>query len=157
MQVGRVAVYQLPASERELGHKAVGTAVDLLHRVVALRALQRPPICLQLTSAARGKDTPRGTVGFVILRSWSGSTRSYGLSQARGPLGNAQWRENIVVPLRPASLAWAISTLLDDEELRRRLGEAAYTRATGKFSLAKMIAGTLAVYDRALDAKCAPP
>jgi rhamnosyl/mannosyltransferase len=63
----------------------------------------------------------------------------------------------VVPPREPASLARAIDTLLDDEELRRRLGEAGYRRATGEFSLAKMIAGTLAVYDRALGAKCVPP
>ncbi len=57
----------------------------------------------------------------------------------------------IVVPPRsPEALARAINTLLDDEALSKRLGEAGYRRATGEFSLEKMISGTLAVYDRVL-------
>jgi hypothetical protein len=53
VEVGRVAVHQLPAGERELRQKAVGTAVDLLHRVVAVEASQRPLIAIDADVAQR--------------------------------------------------------------------------------------------------------
>ena len=54
----------------------------------------------------------------------------------------------IVVPPRdPQALASAINTLLNDSELRARMGDAGYRRATSEFSLERMIQGTLHVYE----------
>ena len=56
----------------------------------------------------------------------------------------------IVVPPRdPPALAAAISALLSDRERAARLGEAGRARAEERFSLDRMIAGTLGVYQRA--------
>lgn len=51
-----------------------------------------------------------------------------------------------VPPADPQQLATAIQTLLDDHELRLRLGTAARQRAQQEFSLDKMAADTLEIY-----------
>jgi glycosyltransferase involved in cell wall biosynthesis len=62
----------------------------------------------------------------------------------------------LVPPRSPAALADALSRLIDDPALRRRLGDAGFARATGQFSmeggadrLAARFAATLAESVRA--------
>lgn len=55
--------------------------------------------------------------------------------------------EGLLVPPRdPAALAAAIGRLLDDPELRRRLGEAGRAKVERSFSVDAMVEGNLAVY-----------
>ena len=54
----------------------------------------------------------------------------------------------VVPPRDPRALAMAINTLLTDEALRKRMGDAGFGRATGEFSLDRMIQGTLQVYEK---------
>lgn len=58
----------------------------------------------------------------------------------------------LAVPPRDArALALALTTLLDNRDLRERLGAAAASRAATQFSLAALRDGTLAVYRRVLE------
>jgi glycosyltransferase involved in cell wall biosynthesis len=59
----------------------------------------------------------------------------------------------VVEPGRPDEIALAATRLLADEELRRRLGEAGYTRARREFSVARMSERTLDVYARSSAAR----
>jgi glycosyltransferase involved in cell wall biosynthesis len=54
----------------------------------------------------------------------------------------------LVPPHNADALAGAILTLLKDEALRRRMGEAGLERVRGRFSVDRMIDETLAVYER---------
>jgi glycosyltransferase involved in cell wall biosynthesis len=54
----------------------------------------------------------------------------------------------IVPPRDPTSLAHAILTLLQNERLRTRMGEAGRARAVDRFSVERMVEGTLAAYGR---------
>jgi glycosyltransferase involved in cell wall biosynthesis len=54
----------------------------------------------------------------------------------------------IVPPRDPGALAAALVRLLNDKPLRDRLGEAGLARARAKFSVEKMVEGTLAAYAR---------
>jgi len=56
-----------------------------------------------------------------------------------------------VPPADPDSLAHAISHLLDDQELRLKLGSAARARARQEFSLNAMTSRTLALYEKVMD------
>jgi glycosyltransferase involved in cell wall biosynthesis len=49
-------------------------------------------------------------------------------------------------------LGAALRRLLDDEDLRSRLGEQARSRALTTFGVQAMVDGTLAVYDEVLQA-----
>ena len=54
----------------------------------------------------------------------------------------------LLVPVRdPAALASAVGRLLRDPDRRRALGEAGRARARARFSAARMVAETIAVYD----------
>jgi glycosyltransferase involved in cell wall biosynthesis len=57
----------------------------------------------------------------------------------------------LVEPGDDAALADALTRLLDDGELRRRLGEAGRARARAEFSVERMTAQTVEVYRSALD------
>jgi glycosyltransferase involved in cell wall biosynthesis len=57
----------------------------------------------------------------------------------------------LVAPRDDAALADALTRLLDDGELRRRLGEAGRARARAEFSVERMTAQTVEVYRSALD------
>jgi glycosyltransferase involved in cell wall biosynthesis len=52
-------------------------------------------------------------------------------------------------PRHHAAMAHAIITLLKDEDLRRRMGEAGFARVSERFTVERMVAGTAAVYARA--------
>jgi glycosyltransferase involved in cell wall biosynthesis len=54
----------------------------------------------------------------------------------------------LVAPRDHAAMAQAIVTLLRDEGLRRRMGEAGFKRVGDRFTVERMVAGTLAVYER---------
>jgi L-malate glycosyltransferase len=54
----------------------------------------------------------------------------------------------LVPPHNSAALADAIVRLLQDESLRRRMGEAGLDRVRALFSVDRMVEGTLAVYER---------
>jgi glycosyltransferase involved in cell wall biosynthesis len=54
----------------------------------------------------------------------------------------------LVPPHNSAALADAIVRLLQDEPLRRRMGEAGLDRVRALFSVDRMVEGTLAVYER---------
>jgi len=54
-----------------------------------------------------------------------------------------------VPPGDVAALSGALGTLVDDEELRTRLGEQAARRAHSDFTITRMVQDTLAVYDEA--------
>ena len=56
----------------------------------------------------------------------------------------------LVEPDDPVALAAAVTRLLDDPALRRRLGEAGLARARSEFSVEKMARRTLDVYSNAL-------
>jgi len=56
-----------------------------------------------------------------------------------------------VPPRDPSALAVALNRLLDDQALRRSLGDAARLRARQEFSLEMMAARTLAVYSAVMD------
>ncbi len=56
----------------------------------------------------------------------------------------------VVPPSDPSALAAAIRRLLDDPELRRRLGDAAFERARREFSVQGMLGATLALYEEVL-------
>lgn len=56
-----------------------------------------------------------------------------------------------VAPGDPELLAAAINRLLDDEDLRRSLGNAARLRAQQEFSLAAMASRTMALYESVMD------
>jgi glycosyltransferase involved in cell wall biosynthesis len=58
----------------------------------------------------------------------------------------------LVEPRDPKSLADAITRLLQDEGLRTRLGAAGLTRVRQQFTVDRMVAGTLAVYEQVLAA-----
>ena len=55
----------------------------------------------------------------------------------------------LVPPDDPGALAAAIGRLLDDDELRRRLGAAGRQRVLGRFTWQVTAAGTAAEYRRA--------
>ena len=54
----------------------------------------------------------------------------------------------LVPPRDHAAMARAIVTLLKDDALRQRMGEAGRTRALGRFSAERMVQDTLRVYQR---------
>jgi len=54
----------------------------------------------------------------------------------------------ILVPPAPKPLAAAIARLVDDPDLRARLGEAGYRRARARFTQERTLQGVLAVYRR---------
>lgn len=54
----------------------------------------------------------------------------------------------LVEPRQAEALAAAIVELLNDAALRRQMGEAGFIRASRRFTLERMIAGTAAVYSR---------
>jgi len=54
----------------------------------------------------------------------------------------------LVAPRDHAAMAQAIVTLLRDEGLRRRMGEAGFKRVGDRFTVERMVAGTLAAYER---------
>jgi len=56
----------------------------------------------------------------------------------------------VVPPSDPGSLAAAIRRLLDDPELRRKLGDAASERARREFSVERMLKATLTLYEAVL-------
>jgi glycosyltransferase involved in cell wall biosynthesis len=56
----------------------------------------------------------------------------------------------LVEPRDPQSLADAITTLLKDEGLRTRMGAAGLARVREQFTVDRMVAGTLAVYEQVL-------
>jgi glycosyltransferase involved in cell wall biosynthesis len=56
----------------------------------------------------------------------------------------------LVRPRDPAALGTAMQSLLDDAELRRRLGEAARRRAREEFTVERMVQGTESVYRAAI-------
>ena len=58
----------------------------------------------------------------------------------------------LVEPRDPQSLADAITTLLKDEALRTRMGAAGLARVREQFTVDRMVAGTLAVYEQVLGA-----
>jgi L-malate glycosyltransferase len=58
----------------------------------------------------------------------------------------------LVEPRDPQSLADAITTLLKDEGLRTRMGAAGLARVREQFTVDRMVAGTLAVYEQVLAA-----
>lgn len=53
----------------------------------------------------------------------------------------------LVEPRDHAAMAARLVTLLKDDELRRRMGDAAFARARQVFTIEAMVAGTQAVYD----------
>lgn len=57
----------------------------------------------------------------------------------------------LVPPGDGKSLAGAIVTLLRDEPLRRRLGEAGLARVRERFTVERMVTGTLRVYEEAVE------
>jgi rhamnosyl/mannosyltransferase len=60
---------------------------------------------------------------------------------------NRHEETGLVAPPRdPGALAAALNRLLQDETLRKRMGEAGYARAKSEFTLERMWEGTLAVY-----------
>ncbi|GAB4247515.1 MAG: glycosyltransferase [Thermoleophilia bacterium] len=61
----------------------------------------------------------------------------------------------VVPPGDPERLARALSRLLDDVELRRRLGHQAEARARRHFTIQRMVDGTMEVYREALQARTA--
>jgi rhamnosyl/mannosyltransferase len=65
---------------------------------------------------------------------------------------NQHGTTGLVVPPRdPGALARALDTLLADQALAKRMGEAGRHRACTEFSLEKMWSGTLQVYREVLD------
>lgn len=56
----------------------------------------------------------------------------------------------VIPPGDPDALAEALTALLRDQPLRRRLGQAAAERAKARFGLDAMVASTLAVYEEVL-------
>ena len=56
----------------------------------------------------------------------------------------------LVEPRDPQSLAHAITTLLQDEALRTRLGAAGLARVREHFTVDRMVADTLEVYESVL-------
>jgi glycosyltransferase involved in cell wall biosynthesis len=63
----------------------------------------------------------------------------------------------LVEPRDPESLAGAITTLLRDEQLRGRMGAAGLARVRELFTVDRMVAATLAVYQQVLDAPGSAP
>ena len=59
----------------------------------------------------------------------------------------------VVPPSDPAALGRALRTLLEDPELRARMGEAGRRRAEEEFSLERMMKDTLALYDEVAEAR----
>lgn len=57
----------------------------------------------------------------------------------------------LVEPHDSAGLAAAIVRLLDDVDLRDRMGRAGFARVRSKFSVARMVAETVSVYERTVD------
>ncbi len=58
---------------------------------------------------------------------------------------------DLVVPPRdPSALAAAINRLLEDEPLRKKMGQAGYARAKSEFTPERMWEGMLAVYQRVM-------
>jgi len=57
----------------------------------------------------------------------------------------------VVAPSDPAAIAGAVQRLIADPELRRRLGEEAYRRIIGPFSITRTIAATKRLYEEVVD------
>ena len=62
----------------------------------------------------------------------------------------------LVEPRDPKSLAQAITTLLQDEALRTRMGAAGLARARERFTVDRMVAATIAVYEQVLNTPSSP-
>jgi glycosyltransferase involved in cell wall biosynthesis len=58
----------------------------------------------------------------------------------------------LVPPHNPRALADRLVRLLKDPELRARMGTAALTRARERFTVERMVEGTIEVYTRCADA-----
>jgi len=68
------------------------------------------------------------------------------------PFVNADGVTGLVVPPGDSSaLARALGTLLSDDDLRRRLGEQARSRANAEFSIERMVTQTVSVYREAIE------
>ena len=89
-------------------------------------------------------------------------------SWPRGPAASPRWSRtgspaSLVPPRDAASLAEAIVGLLTDAPLRERMGRAGFERVSARFSVERMVEGTLDVYNsltgspRAARAAEAPP
>jgi glycosyltransferase involved in cell wall biosynthesis len=59
----------------------------------------------------------------------------------------------LVPPKDPEALASALNRLLEDAGLRRQMGEAGRRRALDRFTEARMLAETTAVYSRSLEVR----
>lgn len=90
--------------------------------------------------------------GLVQIESHASGTPVVSTSLTTGvPYANADGLTGLVVPPGDErSLAQALSTLVDDSELRHRLGEQARERAVRDFSIPRMAQQTVGVYHEAM-------
>jgi rhamnosyl/mannosyltransferase len=98
---------------------------------------------------------PSETWGSVQIEAMASGTPSICTELGTGTsYVNQDGVTGLVVPPRdPAALAGAIRQLMDDDALRRHMGEAAFARAQLEFSHTTMIDRSLEIYERLLAGK----
>lgn len=88
-------------------------------------------------------------LGTSLLDAMAAGKACIGTRAGGIPEAVADGETGLIVPTHdPSALSQAIVRLLQDEPLRQRMGEAGRARATERFSVEKMVDGTLAAYDR---------
>jgi glycosyltransferase involved in cell wall biosynthesis len=89
--------------------------------------------------------------GIVLLEAMLGGLPTVATRVSAVPEIVVDGETGLLVPPGDAdAVAGALSRLLDDPALRRRLGEAALARVRAEFSVARMVDRTIALYEEAL-------
>ncbi len=144
----------------ESGLRSLAAACGVAERVrflppqreAELAAWYRAADVLCLPSVARTE-----AFGLVQIEAHAAGTPVVSTALPTGvPYANRDGLTGLVVPPGdPEALAAALRRLLDDDELRVRLGAQARERALREFTLARMVTGTLDVYAEAAERRAA--
>jgi rhamnosyl/mannosyltransferase len=139
--------------ERRIAEHRIGSKVTLLGRVPDLRPYYHAADVFALSSVARSE-----AFGIVQMEAMACGTPVVNTSLDTGvPFVSPDGVSGLTVPPGDAeALAGAIGRLLDDDELRVRLGQGGRARVADELSAGRMTRRTLALYDAVASGRSLP-